>query len=73
MSLVRKNDQFHPSKIKLVQELGDVDSNRMLKLSEKMIHGVLGGTHLLVNICFSDECEGKMQLNGLPSHPIYRL
>lgn len=52
----KKKHNFHPYKVKLVQELNEDDYDRRLQFCEIMSTNLTNNVNLLYNICFSDEC-----------------
>lgn len=59
---VLKNNNFHPFKVKLVQELNEDDPDRRNEFSETMMERISLDQQFLRNIVFSD--EATFQLNG---------
>lgn len=59
---ILKKHNFHPYKVKLVQELNEDDYDRRLQFCEIMSTNLTNNVNLLYNICFSDEC--MFFLNG---------
>lgn len=59
---VLKNNNFHPFKVKLVQELNEDDPDRRNEFSETMTELIIADPQFLRNIVFSD--EATFQLNG---------